>query len=162
MAALRLVRLAVTDSPFGGGRQAAALLPTKKDHTMLQPGIPTTENWFTEAYHQGMAPMALRLAVEGIDFTFGHVGDDALLNVPIASISYVWVTSTLGNAPGTCLEELRWHLRILSDHDPSQDIGILLGDEVATEAAIDLISMLLNVNPCPETKAAAKADREPR
>ncbi|GAA1623407.1 hypothetical protein GCM10009733_020040 [Nonomuraea maheshkhaliensis] len=104
--------------------------------------IPTTEECFRDAFDEGLAPMTLRLALEGIDFTVGKpTYCNTVIHISLKAPAYIRVIGA-GNRSDTGLEDLRWHLwRCDAGEDGPE---VVLGDVVSTEDAVELIATELN------------------
>ncbi|WP_431921376.1 hypothetical protein [Nonomuraea jabiensis] len=110
------------------------------DPAVVYPPVETTEDWYRAAHAEGLAPMALRLAVERIAFTAGRPPCGLLvLHIPITSTAFMWVTGA-ENALDADLDDLRWHLWW---YGPDEEESIL-GDTVSTEDAVELIAAELS------------------
>lgn len=102
-------------------------------------GIRTSEEWFWISYEAGLAPMALRLAVEDIEgFSLCVMEEHGppVLQVPIMPATYMCVARA-DNASDDSLDELRWNVWCSPDKE-------MVGAAVTTEDAIDLIATDLN------------------
>ncbi|MBB2749175.1 UNVERIFIED_ORG: hypothetical protein FHR35_009088 [Microbispora rosea subsp. rosea] len=102
--------------------------------------IETTEEWFRQAWDLGLAPMTLRLAIEGIAFSIGRPARrQMVVHIPLRTTTYLWVTGA-ENTPADDLEELHWHIWKLDARNAyPEDEEIIIGDSVSTAAALDII-----------------------
>jgi hypothetical protein len=106
---------------------------------VVYPRPETREDWYRGAYAEGLAPMALRLAIERIAFVAGRFPSGHLvLHIPVSSAAYIWISGA-ENTPADHLDELRWHLWWYGA-DEEEDI---LGDTVTTEDAVNLVTSVL-------------------
>ncbi|MEU6720384.1 hypothetical protein ABZ897_53790 [Nonomuraea sp. NPDC046802] len=104
--------------------------------------IPTTEEWYRDAFAEGLAPMTLRLAVEGIDFTVGQPACSAtVIQISLKAPACMRVAGA-ETSPNASMDDLRWHVW---RYDAGEDgPEIILGDTVTTGDAVDLIATELN------------------
>jgi hypothetical protein len=89
------------------------------------PDVEGSDELYRDAYAQGLAPMALRLALKGMPFTVERPDSDAtVLQVPLTSSTHLWVTAE-ENADCVDPKGLRWRINLGSPVTTDEAIAIL-------------------------------------